>query len=163
MPYIEKSFLQFWCLHGPQNFVSKFDQVRPFLVIHRVVVVFCHFSAVYDFDAVRSSSTPIIRPRQAEAALELLRRKWKVDQIKKKRFLDSSTFYSLVTIFQPLRLPPDLSPSFNIASKCGLGATSHILFVVCKQHTTPNYKICSRMSTEDDDNFLSVCGNPWPG
>ena len=77
--------------------MSKFDQVRPFLVIHRVVVVLCHFSAVYDFDAVRSSSTPIIRPRQAEAALELLRRKWKVDQIKKRiRLPDLSTHYSFM-------------------------------------------------------------------
>ena len=49
-----------------RNLVSKFDQLRPFLVIHRVFTIVFPFLGVFQFDAVRPTSNPIIPPRRAE-------------------------------------------------------------------------------------------------
>ena len=39
----------------PRILVAKFDQLRPFLVFHRLFTIIFSFSGVFEFDAVRVS------------------------------------------------------------------------------------------------------------
>ena len=58
---------------------------------------------------------------RVEATRKLMRRKWKVDQFKKEnRFIDFSTYYSLMTTLSPLRLTPGFF-LFFIANQEGVG------------------------------------------
>ena len=52
---------EIWC-HSS----IKFDRLRPFLVIHRLLAIISPFFGVFEFDQVRPSSNPIISPRRAE-------------------------------------------------------------------------------------------------
>ena len=86
-----------------RNLVSKFDQLRPFLVIHRVFTIVFPFLGVFQFDAVRPTSNPIIPPRRAEDV--------------NPRILRPSTYHCLKTTLSPLRRRDDPHLIYSKMSK----------------------------------------------